>query len=130
VTTPVDVNSIQAGDYELVAELYDQPAPGLKPSDPFDFTRYKKGDVVNLSVTEAKRLVTAGAVVKPGEAEKMRAQAMAASMQAHLAALPDEVRGEILATFQPPEPAAPADPQTPVEQQHNPAATPAARVKK
>ncbi len=129
----MDVNSITAGDYELVAELYDQPAAGLKPSDPFDFTRYKKGDVVTLSVTEAKRLVTAGAVVKPGEAEKMRAQAMATSMQAHLTALPDEVRGEILATFQPPEPpepAAPADPQTPVEQQYNPAATPAAGVKK
>ena len=99
--TAPDVNTIKAGEYELVAERFDQPASGLKPSDPFDFTRYKKGDRVRLDVTEARRLVLAGAVVKPGEAEKMRAQAMAAQMQAHLAALPDEVRDEIVGSFKP-----------------------------
>lgn len=60
----VDLNDIKAGDYELVALRWDEITS--KPGEPLDFVRHHRGDTVTLSVEDARRLVVAGAVVKPG----------------------------------------------------------------
>ena len=60
----VDLSSIKAGEYELVALRWDEITS--KPGEPFDFVRHRKGDKVTLDVEQARRLVVAGAVVKPG----------------------------------------------------------------
>lgn len=105
------VNEIKAGEYELVAELWDEPKS--KPGDPyFDFVRHRKGDKVKLDVETARRLVTAGAVVKPGDREKFAAeQARAAYVQA-LAALTPEMRDQV-AAGELPEPVEPAQSEPP-----------------
>lgn len=95
-----DLNDVKAGKYQLVTLSWDRITS--KPTEPLDFTRYHRGDVVDLSVEDAKRLVAAGAVVKPGELEKLKAeQAKAQALEAQrayeaaLAGLPDDVRAEV-----------------------------------
>lgn len=95
-----DVNEIKAGKYQLVAVRWDQITS--KPGEPLDFTRHRRGDIVDLSAEDAKRLVLASAVVKPGQlersaAEQARAIAEAAQRQydAILAGLPEDVRNEV-----------------------------------
>ena len=85
----MDLNDVKAGNYELVAELFDQP--NSKPEDKvFLFTRYRKGDIVSLDEDEAKRLVAAGAVVEPGSLERARVAALRAAYEAALAQLPPD----------------------------------------
>lgn len=67
MTTPVNPHDIKAGKYELVALSWDETTS--KPGEPYAFRRHVQGDVVSLDVEQARRLVTAGAVVKPGERE-------------------------------------------------------------
>lgn len=90
----IDINDIAAGEYELVAELWDERTS--KPNEPFDFVRHRKGDIVTLDGPEAKRLYKAGAVVRPGEREAALAAAQAAQFAATLASLSLEQRAEAL----------------------------------
>lgn len=94
------LNDVKAGKYQLVAVSWDEIKS--KPGEPLDFTRHHRGDVVDLNVEDAKRLVAAGAVVKPGSLEKSaveQAKAIAAEAQrayeAALAGLPEDVRAEL-----------------------------------
>lgn len=94
------LNEVKAGKYQLVAISWDEITS--KPSEPLDFIRHHRGDVVDLNAEDAKRLVAAGAVVKPGSLEKSaveQAKAIAAQAQlayeAALAGLPEDVRAEI-----------------------------------
>lgn len=91
----VDVSKVTAGEYQLIAALFDQQTSKL--GEPFDFKRYRKGDVVTLNVEEAKRLVAAGAVVEPGSIERAAAEQARRVYENALAALPDSVRREVLA---------------------------------
>lgn len=100
----MSVNDIKTGRYELVAELWDEPKS--KPGEPFDFVRHRRGDLVDLDVETARRLVTAGAAVTPGERERAAAEAARAAYTAALAALPPDVQQQVLAgeTPEPPQP--------------------------
>jgi hypothetical protein len=91
-----DVNEIKAGKYELVAERWDKITS--KPTEPLDFVRYRKGDVIDLNVDEARRLVLAGAVVKPGSREEAQATAALQQLRVALEALTPEQRQALLAT--------------------------------
>lgn len=77
---------VKAGRYELVAELWDEYLS--EPGKPFDFKRHRKGDLVDLDVEQARRLVAAGAVVEPGAIEAAQAEALRLQYEAALAALP------------------------------------------
>lgn len=90
-TSPDD---IKAGSYELVALQWDEPTS--KPGEPFTFVRHRRGDTVELDEEEARRLVLAGAVVEPGSREKAAAELAKAQFAAALAALPDDLRAEVL----------------------------------
>ena len=89
-----NIDETKAGEYELVAVQWDEPTS--KPGEPFTFIRHRRGDTVTLNEEEASRLVRAGAVVKPGEREKVAAQFAKAQFAAALAALPDDLRAELL----------------------------------
>lgn len=96
----MDLNDVKAGKYQLVAVRWDQITS--KPGQPLDYVRYRRGDIVDLTAEDAKRLVAAGAVVKPGELEKTKAEQAkalaeraAAEYRAILAGLPEDVRAEI-----------------------------------
>ena len=96
----MDLNDVKAGKYQLVAVRWDQITS--KPGEPLDYVRFRKGDIVDLNVEDAKRLVAAGAVVKPGQIEKDRvelaraaAERAQADLNALLSGLPDDVRAEI-----------------------------------
>lgn len=93
--TDVDLNDIKAGKYELVALQWDEILS--KPGEPFNFKRHKQGDVVELNVEDARRLVRAGAVVKPGSRQKAQAQLALANFRAALEQLTPEQRKEVLA---------------------------------
>lgn len=97
-----DLNNVTAGEYELVAELFDQRTSPL--DKPFTFTRYTRGERVVLDEADAKRLVAAGAVVVPGELQRAVFEAAKAQYEAALAAL---------ALQAPPEP--PQAPEPPAE---------------
>lgn len=88
-------DEIKAGKYELVALSWDETTS--KPGEPFAYKRHVQGDVVTLDVEQARRLVTAGAVVKPGEREKARIAQLQAQLSAQLAALPPELREQVTA---------------------------------
>lgn len=88
----------KAGKYEMVAVRWDRILS--KPGEPLNFERFGKGDTVDLTAAEAQRLVKAGAVVKPGDAEKARVEAAKAQLDAALAALPEDLRAEYLAALQ------------------------------
>lgn len=96
----MDLNDVKAGRYQLVSLRWDQITS--KPGEPLDYVRHRRGDIVALDVEDAKRLVAAGAVVKPGQLEKSAAeQARAVAERAQreyeaiLAGLPDQVRSEV-----------------------------------
>lgn len=96
----MDLNDVKAGKYQLVAVRWDQITS--KPGEPLDYVRHRRGAIVDLTAEDAKRLVAAGAVVKPGQlekdaAEKARAAAERAAQeyQAILAGLPEDVRSEV-----------------------------------
>ncbi|GAA5154774.1 hypothetical protein GCM10023340_38860 [Nocardioides marinquilinus] len=95
-----ELNEVKAGKYQLVALSWDHITS--KPGEPLDFTRYRRGDVVELNVEDAKRLVAAGAVVAPGALERSaleHAKAVAEQAQrayeAALAGMPEDVRAEV-----------------------------------
>ncbi|OZC62140.1 hypothetical protein CH267_00945 [Rhodococcus sp. 06-621-2] len=90
-----DVNDVKGGEYELVAAQFDKILS--KPGEPFDFKRYRQGDRVTLDVEEAKRLWLAGAIVEPGARQRAAAEAARQQYEAALAALPDEIREQVLA---------------------------------
>lgn len=96
----MDLNDIKAGKYQLVAVRWDQITS--KPGEPLDYVRHRRGAIVDLNAEDAKRLVAAGAVVKPGQLEKDKAEQAkaiaeraAAEYQAILAGLPEDVRSEV-----------------------------------
>ncbi|MGI8682067.1 MAG: hypothetical protein ACR2JO_08050 [Mycobacteriales bacterium] len=60
----IEMSDIKAGSYELTALQWDEITS--KPGQPLDFHRHRRGDTVSLDVEQARRLVTAGAVRKPG----------------------------------------------------------------
>lgn len=110
----MEIDQVQAGEYELVAEQFDQPLS--KPGEPFNFKRYVRGDKVTLDVAEARRLYAGGAVVLPGEREKLAAQAAVAAAAAALALVPEEFRDQISVDALKPAPSvAPGPEQTPGE---------------
>lgn len=89
-------DEIKAGKYELVAVSWDEIKS--KPGEPLDFVRHYRGDVVDLDVETARRLVLAGAVVKPGAREEAQAQVALANLRAAMQALTPEQREALLAT--------------------------------
>jgi len=91
----MDPTQIKAGRYELVALSWDEPMS--KPGEPYEYVHHVKGDRVQLNVEEARRLVLSGAVTEPGAAQKARAEALRASYEASLAALPPDVRDKMAA---------------------------------
>lgn len=98
-----DLNDVKAGKYQLVAVRWDQITS--KPGEPLDYVRHRRGAIVDLTAEDAKRLVAAGAVVKPGQLEKTKAEQAralaeraAADYQAILAGLPEDVRSEVAPT--------------------------------
>lgn len=96
-------DEVKAGRYELVASLWEEPIS--KPGDPYQSKRHVKGDMVNLNVEEARRLLAAGAVVKPGELQRARVEAAKAQLQAALAGLPPDLREQVSESdLTPPEP--------------------------
>lgn len=91
MTQPIDPNSIEAGEYELLDLRWDEPTSG--PQDPvFTFTRHYQGEILTLDKAQAVRLVQAGSVAKKGELEERRLAAARAAYAAALAALPDDLR--------------------------------------
>lgn len=60
----VDLSKVTAGKYELIVPRWDQITS--KPGEPLDFVRHRRGDVVDLNVEDARRLMRAGAV-KPAK---------------------------------------------------------------
>lgn len=93
MSTPIE--DLEAGDYELVSEIFDQPTNDEGKT--FTFKRYRKGDTVTLDLAEAQRLYKAGAVVLPGEREVAAAAFARAQYEAALAALPEDIRAQVLA---------------------------------
>lgn len=91
----MDINEIKAGEYQLAADRWDERTS--QPGQPFTFVRHRRGDRVRLSEAEAKRLVTAGAVVKPGELERRAAEVARQQYRALLLQMPDDLREELLA---------------------------------
>lgn len=89
------MSDIAAGKYELVALFWEEPLS--KPGEPYNFVRHVRGDVVDLNVEEARRLVQAGAVVEPGARERAAAEFAQAQYEAALAALPDAAREKVTA---------------------------------
>lgn len=57
----MDLNEITAGTYLLVARSWEEYLS--KPGQPFDFRRHKRGAILDLNVEDARRLVSAGAVI-------------------------------------------------------------------
>lgn len=100
-------DEVKAGKYELLAVSWDRITS--KPGQPLEFTRHRQGEVIDLDVEEARRLLRAGAVVKQGERQKAAVAAAQAQLQAALAQVPAELREQISADVQPakPEPSVP-----------------------
>lgn len=57
----MDLNDIRPGTYLLTAKLWDEITS--RPGQPFDFTRHRRGDIVDLNIEDARRLVVAEAVI-------------------------------------------------------------------
>jgi hypothetical protein len=91
----VDVNSIKAGTYELVATQWDRITS--EPGKPLTFERYRRGDKVKLDEADAKRLMLAGAIVEPGSIQRAAAERARAQYLAALAQLPPEMQAELAA---------------------------------
>lgn len=82
-----------ASRYELISLFWEEPTS--KPGETYTFERHVRGDLVDLSHEEARRLLAAGAVVKPGSRERAAAEAAKAAYEAALAALPDDVKADL-----------------------------------
>lgn len=72
-----DLSKVKAGKYRLISRRWDQILS--KPGEPFDFVRHRAGDVVDLNVEDARRLVSAGAVVAEDEYARLEQQRAAAA---------------------------------------------------
>ena len=81
----MDLNDVKAGKYQLVAVRWDQITS--KPGEPLDYVRHRKGAIVDLNAEDAKRLVAAGAIVKPGQLEKTKAEQARAQAERAAAAI-------------------------------------------
>jgi hypothetical protein len=62
-----DLSNVKAGKYRLTALKWRKVTS--KPGEPYDYVQYRRGDVVDLNVEDARRLVKAGAV-EPIEAKE------------------------------------------------------------
>ena len=92
-----DVNTIHAGEYELVALRWDQQV-GLEPIwnaaqgravDQPKYVRRHRGDLVQLDTGEARRLLTSGAVRRPVDPAALERLAQAhAALQDSLLSVP------------------------------------------
>ena len=89
----MDINDIEAGEYQLIEQRWDEPTS--EPGQPFTFRRHRKGDRLTLSEADARRLVVAGAAVRPGEMERRAAAIALRDYKALLAQVPDELRAEL-----------------------------------
>jgi hypothetical protein len=89
----LDINQVQAGEYELIADLWDERTSEL--DKPFEFVRHVRGDKVTLNQEDARRLVAAGAVAPVGAREAAELEAAKARYLAALAAVPDELRPQL-----------------------------------
>lgn len=107
MTAPVPIDQIKAGQYELVALQWDEQIS--EPGEPFDFVRHVAGDIVTLNVEDARRLYAGGAVLPKGARQKAAAELARVQYEAALAALPDDVRDQVLGTA----PAGPVDVKAP-----------------
>lgn len=87
-----DLSQVKAGKYELVALRWDEPKS--KPGEPFDFVRHHQGDVLDLNVENARRLVAAGAVVTPGEKQRAEEERARLAYEAARAQVPDTLRDD------------------------------------
>jgi hypothetical protein len=80
VSGPLDLSLVEAGEYELVCHSWDElvamvpvfDREGRRSGEQPQYRRHVKGDLVTLNVEEARRLVRAGAVLSPEEAELAR----------------------------------------------------------
>lgn len=72
-----DLNDVKAGKYRLIAKQWDQILS--KPGQPFDFKRHRRGAVIELDIEDARRLVSARAVVLESEYAAHQAAVEAAS---------------------------------------------------
>jgi hypothetical protein len=88
-----DVNEIKAGEYELLADQWDETTS--KPGEPYTFVRHYKGETVTLTEEDARRLLPVGAVGEPGAREKLQLELAKAQYLAALAAVPDALRSQI-----------------------------------
>ena len=106
-----DVQDIKAGDYELVADHWDELTS--EPDAKFaTYERHVKGDIVTLSEEDAKRLVGSGAAIEPGAREKALALQLQAQLATLLAQMPDAIRSQV----DPAKLAEQADEEVPVEE--------------
>lgn len=62
-----NIEDIEAGEYVLTSLRWDEVIS--KPGEPFNFRRHRRGDVVELNVEDARRLVLGGAVKKKGDSD-------------------------------------------------------------
>lgn len=88
-----DINEIKAGEYELLADSWDETTSKL--GEPYTFKRHYKGEVVTLNEEDARRLVIAGAAGEVGAREKAQLELAKAQYLAALAAVPDALRPQI-----------------------------------
>lgn len=70
----------KAGEYELYALSWDETVS--KSGEPYDFVRHTAGDTVTLDAEQARRLVPAGAVGRPGERQRAAVAAAKAAYEA------------------------------------------------
>jgi 2-keto-3-deoxy-6-phosphogluconate aldolase len=83
VSGPLDLSLVEAGEYELVVQSWDElvrmtpvlDEQGFKVREVPEFRRHVKGDLVTLDVAEARRLLSAGAVLRPEDARRVRERA-------------------------------------------------------
>lgn len=109
-----NLDDVKAGKYELIAVSWDRITS--KPGQPLEFIRHRQGEVVDLDVEQARRLLRANAVVKQGERQRAAVAAAQAQLQAALAAVPPELREQVQADVQPPKPEPSVPPKAPAKQ--------------
>jgi hypothetical protein len=88
-----DVNEIKGGEYELLADSWDETTS--KINEPYTFVRHYRGEVLTLSEEDARRLVPVGAVGEVGGREKAQLEAAKAQYLAALAQVPDHLRPQL-----------------------------------
>lgn len=83
----VDLNQVKAGKYRLLAKRWRKVLS--KPTEPYDYVQYRQGDIVDLDIVDARRLVKADAV-EPVEDEESTGP-RPGSVEAILAEVGDDV---------------------------------------